>query len=602
MYCDNCGCEMRDDIKVCPVCGKQFPLINYEQNNDEDSTTVLTSADADNDSTTVLTGSGMENQPLTPAGQPVPMHQAPSEHPMPGGMPPQGVMPMQGGAPQPNGMPPQNGMPQPGGMPPHSGMPQPGKMPPAGADVMIKKKGEKKPMGKGAKITLITIPIVIVVAIGVLAFLFVPKFKKYNDASDMISQGKIEEAVTLYKDLGNFKDSYNLANGDAYYQYAESLEKEGKNLEAAEYYNKAAKSKQAAEKDGKQSGKASEVKSQDAFDKANQCYYSAGMDQMNAASYDAAIDAFKNAGSYKDASDKVIECTYKKAQSLITAKDYDGAIELLTTIEDYEDSATLLAKCYYDKGSELLKDGKYDDAYDMFTKSEYDDYADKASECTYQKATEYYKNKDYENAIKSYNKVDAGYKDCVKEKDKCYVALAAQAVKDKDYKKAVEYYENVEKTDVSNKIVNAKLAYIKANKNASNELTMQYLGELRYSGSPTAQKIYTELVKWDIQSFVNSSESDLDDRSDSIKGGNGNDIYIHTAFAFSGSDSMNISGYVVYSDGNKSDSISFSDPVVDGWSTWVKILGDSAPKGVTYLYIKNEDTKNIIEVYPFTIK
>ena len=131
---------------------------------------------------------------------------------------------------------------------------------------------------------------------------------------------------------------------------------------------------------------------------------------------------------------------------------------------------------------------------------------------------------------------------------------------------------------------------------------MQYLGELRYSGSPTAQKIYTELVKWDIQSFVNSSESDLDDRSDSIKGGNGNDIYIHTAFAFSGSDSMNISGYVVYSDGNKSDSISFSDPVVDGWSTWVKILGDSAPKGVTYLYIKNEDTKNIIEVYPFTIK
>lgn len=235
----------------------------------------------------------------------------------------------------------------------------------------------------------------------------------------------------------------------------------------------------------------------------------------------------------------------------------------------------------------------------MFTKSEYDDYADKASECTYQKAAEYYKNKDYENAIKSYDKVDSKYKNCVKEKDKCYIALAAQAVGDKNYKKAVECYEKVEKTDVSSKIVNAKLAYIKANKNASNELTMQYLGELRYAGSPTAQKIYTELVKWDIQSFVNSSESDLDDRSDSIS--SGSNIYIHTAFAFSGSDSINISGYVVYADGNKSDSITFSDPVVDGWSTWVNI-GDSAPKGVTYLYIKNEDTKNIIEVYPFTIK
>ena len=58
---------------------------------------------------------------------------------------------------------------------------------------------------------------------------------------------------------------------------------------------------------------------------------------MNAASYDSAIEAFKNAGTYKDSSDKVIECTYKKAQALIGSKDYDGAIEILSTIEDYSD-------------------------------------------------------------------------------------------------------------------------------------------------------------------------------------------------------------------------------------------------------------------------
>ena len=65
---------------------------------------------------------------------------------------------------------------------------------------------------------------------------------------------------------------------------------------------------------------------------------------------------------------------------------------------------------------------------------------------------------------------------------------------------------------------------------------------------------------------------------------------------------MKISGYVVYADGNKSDTINFSDNVVDGWSSWVKLSGDGIPKGVTYLYLVNEYTKNIIEVYPFTVK
>ena len=198
--------------------------------------------------------------------------------------------------------------------------------------------------------------------------------------------------------------------------------------------------------------------------------------------------------------------------------------------------------------------------------------------------------------------MDKDYKDCVAEKDKCYQALGAQAYKDKEYKKSVDYYEKVVKTDVSKKIANGKLAFANANKNAANETTMTYLGELRYDGNEKAQKLYSELVKWNIESFVNSSEKDLDKGSNSIKTKDGSDIYIHTSFGFDGDDSMKISGYVVYADGNKSDVITFSDPVVDGWSTWVKISGDSAPKGVTYLYLQNETTKKIIEVYPFTIK
>ena len=341
MYCDNCGCELGENSTKCPVCGKEFPMINPIQE-DEEGTTVLTSSQQEH--------AGTEE----PLGQP--------NAQIPGA----GISPDQ-------------------------------------SDLMIRKKGEKKGMSKGAKAALIIIPILIVIAIAVLAVIYVPKFRKYNEAEDLMTQGKVEEAVTLYKDLGNFKDSYSKGNGEAYYKYAAELEKEGRNLEAAEYYKKSANSMKAAEDLGKSNDKESDgIDSSDAFDKADQCYYNAGMDQMNAASYDSAIEAFKNAGTYKDSSDKVIECTYKKAQALIGSKDYDGAIEILSTIEDYSDVKNLLAQCYYNKGSEFLKAGKYDDAYEMYTKSEYDDYKKKAGECIYRKAGEYYKKKDYKNALKSY--------------------------------------------------------------------------------------------------------------------------------------------------------------------------------------------------------
>ena len=456
---------------------------------------------------------------------------------------------------------------------------------PEGADIMIKKKGEKKSMSKGAKAALITIPIVVVASIGMMAYIYVPKFRNYNDANAKLAAGEVDDAVAMYKDLGDFKDASVKASGGAFYDYAKELEKSGNNLEAAEYYEKAGK-----------------YNYEDAAIKSEQCYYNAGMDQMNAASYDAAISSFSKAGTYNngDAEQRMTECKYKKAELLISSEDYDEAITLLSSIEEYSDSKTLLAKCYYSKGEVLLKTGNYDDAYDMYMKSEYDDYKKRANECIYRKANELYNNKEYKQAIDTYKKVDKSYKDCVKEKDKCYSALGSESYKSKEYKQAVEYFQSVEKADVSKKIDKSKLAYIKQNKNATNTTTMEYLGQLRYAGNSTAQKIYSELVKWDITSYVNNDEKDYDKQLNSIKGSG--DIYIHTSFAFSGDDTMNISGYVVYADGNKSESIAFADPIVNDWSTWVKISGDNAPKGVTYLYLVNDATNNIIEVYPFTIK
>jgi tetratricopeptide (TPR) repeat protein len=393
----------------------------------------------------------------------------------------------------------------------------------------------------------------------------------------------VEEAVDMYKDLGNFKDSQDKASGGAYYEYAQVLEKDGDNLTAASYYEKASKYGYA-----------------DSSDKSKQCYYNAALDQMSQDSYDEAINSFTKASDYNDASEKVTECKYKKAQSLIDDEKYDDAIAVLTEIEDYSDAKTLLSQCYYNKATDLFAAGSYDDAYNMYMSSEYDDYVDKANECLYTKAADYYKNSDYKMALETYKKVANDYKDCTTEIDKCYKALGLAAYNNKEYKEAVEYFECITSKDVSSSINKAKLAYIKANKTAGNSTTMKYLGELRYAGNASAQKAYSDIVKWDITSYVNSDEKDYDNQSMEIDGKG--DIYIHTSFSCSDDATMNIRGYIVYSDGNTSDSISFADPVVNDWSTWIKITGDSAPKGTTYLYLVNESNDNIIEVFPFTIK
>ena len=182
MYCDNCGCELGENIKKCPVCGKEFPMINPVQE-EEEGTTVLTSTQQEQ------VNPQMQQMPGTGASKAIPDD----------------------------------------------------------SDVMIRKKGEKKGMSKGTKAALIVIPIVVVIAIAVLSIIYVPKFRKYNEAEDLMTQGKVEEAVTIYKDLGKFKDSYSKGNGEAYYRYAADLEKEGRNLEAAEYYKKSGNSMKAAE-------------------------------------------------------------------------------------------------------------------------------------------------------------------------------------------------------------------------------------------------------------------------------------------------------------------------------------------------------------------
>ena len=123
MYCDNCGCELGENSRKCPVCGKEFPMINPVQE-DEEGTTVLTSSQMGHADAQENTGAQNQNGGNKPENQNHANGQTLGVQKQTNGQIP-------GVQKQTNGQIPDN------------------------QDIMIRKKGEKKGMSKGAKAALI---------------------------------------------------------------------------------------------------------------------------------------------------------------------------------------------------------------------------------------------------------------------------------------------------------------------------------------------------------------------------------------------------------------------------------------------------------------
>ena len=674
MFCDNCGCEIAPEVKICPVCGKKVEDMNpagitdagtiedvsttaddkaetadvmkqasdIEKNlsdaadkesadvidtddMEEEGTTVLkavdlekeTSVDEDEEGTTVLNSDmlkgpapneipsfqnrpmGVNNQPMQgrpmmgPNGQPMQGRpvMGPNGQPMqgrpvmgPNGQPVQG-RPMMG----PNGQP----MPGPNGQP----------VPMNGEDKKKNKKKEKAPKqpkpqkapkppkeqnaskekkGKGGKIALIVILIVIVLAGGGAAAIFVPKFMNYNKAEDALNNGKVDEAIDLYNKAKPIKDSKTKVNGGAYFEYAESLLAAGNFVEAADNYRKAAG-----------------LNYEGAAQKEKESYFSQAEKLYGEANYTEAAEYYEKAGDVNGAADKVKECSYMNGCALEGEKKYDEAIQAFTAAGDYQDAAEKIKECYYNDAVDKMAAGDYINAKDLFVKSEYNDYADKANECLCLLAEQYVSQQDYSKAIETYGQVDSSYKDCTADIDAVRIKWAKLLSDGKDYKAAVEMYSQVTTKDMTKKINKAKSKYIKDHFDSNDETTMNYICDLRQAGYDSADDDYTALTGWFIESFVNDDKEDYKSKNDSAS--SDKTIYIHTMFLTENDVTMNLKGYVVYSDGTKSNEVTFGE-VKDRYTTWMSIDSSQAIKGAATLYIYEIDTNRLIEKYVFTIE
>ncbi len=149
----------------------------------------------------------------------------------------------------------------------------------------------------------------------------------YDKAVALAEEGNYSEAITAFKDLGDYSDSQAKAT-ECEYNHALKLEEDGKYAEA----------KLVFEALGDYADSKTRVQA---------CAYSEAKDALENNNFEVASKLFTDLGDYGDSKDMVKECSYRQALSLMENKEYKSAIEILTTIRKYSDSKDKILEAKY---------------------------------------------------------------------------------------------------------------------------------------------------------------------------------------------------------------------------------------------------------------
>lgn len=446
-----------------------------------------------------------------------------------------------------------------------------------------KKKPDDEKTRKKRKRIITAVTIVLALAAVSGAGYYVPKILKYNKASAALDRGDIDNAVSIYTQLHDFRNSKTMVDGGAYYEYAESLYKDGDYENAAVYYEKAAK-----------------YDYRDSAKMARESHYNEATRLYESGNYEAASSEFENAGDISDAGEFLQSCAYEQGIAAYKEESFEEAINFFTEAGDYEDSADMLSRSYYKQAGVSYADGDLKTAHDDYMKSQYGDYLEKAGICYLEYAGRCYKNSEFDEAIRYYSQVDQTYKDTTDLLDACYQAKGKKLLEENDYNGAIETFAQVKNIDVTSYINNAKAAYVADHMSADDETTLSYLCDLKYASYGTAAEDLMKLTGWNIQSFINGSTEDYSTRNNSCVVGT--DAYVHSVFNAEDGKSSDIVEYIVHEDGSKSKDVVPDTAVKTGSATWVLVTGESQkPERIT-LYVRDKKTNMLLDKYTFEIR
>lgn len=159
-----------------------------------------------------------------------------------------------------------------------------------------------------------------------------------ENAKELIGKGNYYEAIAILEELGGHEDSTEQLK-IAQYGYANSLLNDGKYKDAATIFESLGNFENSVEL-------------------YNQSQYSYAVSLMNSKSYDDAIALFDELTNYAPAKEKSNECKYILAMDCINAFAYDDAKNYLNQILGYRDAAGYMSLL-----DNIVSDIYYNDEY-----------------------------------------------------------------------------------------------------------------------------------------------------------------------------------------------------------------------------------------------
>jgi len=178
-----------------------------------------------------------------------------------------------------------------------------------------------------------------IIAVIVFLFLVIIPSNHYNNAVSLMDKGQYQEAINVFEQLDDYKDSsFRLI--ECKYNIANFLMSTGQYQEAITIFE-------------------SLVAYKDSKDNLIECKYRNAITLMNAGQCQEAIAVFEILGDYKDCKNHIIECKYIHATTLIDAGHYQEAKEIFDALDGYKDSIEKMYFCqqgiYYNEIVTLSK-------------------------------------------------------------------------------------------------------------------------------------------------------------------------------------------------------------------------------------------------------
>lgn len=194
------------------------------------------------------------------------------------------------------------------------------------ADRIAAEQAREEERKRKKRVKALTAVLIVTIAAIAAWTIVVPRIEMkntYNEATELLADGKYNEARAIFAELGDYKDSQNLVKESSYRWYKQRLEQGDCSFDVETGFEELGDYKDSAE-----------LESEVQYDRAIQL--------MNKEQYMPAYQLFLRAGDYRDALYMADEMKYLYAKRKIESGNYSVAKKYLIGLGDYKDSAELL--------------------------------------------------------------------------------------------------------------------------------------------------------------------------------------------------------------------------------------------------------------------